>query len=151
MSWLGITLTIIVVAYFVGKFAFRRLVRSLHERVKNDPEYQAEMARLHESYEREKTVMEVAPWIGTTGLGEEIERELPKYLRREFGELLLDDDSLKASDLVYLGKFSEEGCDVHYWRIPTRDEETSVAYVHVGSDGSVSTGWGDRDPPLAAI
>jgi hypothetical protein len=116
---------------------------------KEDPEYQAQIAKLHASYEAERTVREEAPWLGTTGLDDEVERELPKYLRREFGELLLEADSLKAVDLVYVGKFSEPDGLVHYWKIPSRSsKEDTFAYVLIGPGEEVYTAWGDRSPPL---
>ncbi|HEY5995097.1 MAG TPA: hypothetical protein VIU46_10925, partial [Gallionellaceae bacterium] len=51
--------------------------------------------RMAKRSEGEK-VREVADWFGTTGLDEETERELPRYLRREFGESLFDEGALKA-------------------------------------------------------
>ena len=37
---------------------------------------------------KEYATLETADWFGTTGLDEETERELSRYLRREFGERL---------------------------------------------------------------
>ena len=54
----------------------------------NAPDFQKRVqARLAEM-EREEAIREEAPWFGKTGLAEEQERELPRYLRREFGQLL---------------------------------------------------------------
>lgn len=48
------------------------------------------------SEEEEDAVVEQAPWMGRTGLPEDLERELPRYVRREFGESVFDDESLRA-------------------------------------------------------
>jgi hypothetical protein len=89
---------------------------------------------------------ESAEWFGKTGLSEDIERELPRYLRREFGESLSEPTSLKAADLTYIGSFQEEGHLVHYWRIPYGKEEV-YAYVEVSPE-STHTGWGGRKPKV---
>jgi hypothetical protein len=149
MSWPVVLFFSLIVTFVAVRLALRLLWRWLANRVKNDPEYQAEMARLHKSYEVEQSLREEASWFGATGLPDEIERELPKYLRREFGELVLDDGSLKASDLAYVGSFPDEGGLVHYWRIPPRGGEVSFAYVEVSADGQVCTGWGNREPTAA--
>jgi hypothetical protein len=102
---------------------------------------------------RERVTLEEADWIGRTGLGEEIERELPRYLRRELGETLFDEEALKAADLRYLGKAPEGGGVTHYWYMPYGQEEV-YAYVEVAADGSTHTGWGgDRQPaePMRAV
>jgi hypothetical protein len=145
MTPLLVLLLLALVGYFVLRMGSRALVRS----VTDSPEYRAELARIEAAYAAERTVMEQAPWIGRTGLDESLERELPKYLRREFGESLLDDSSLKAKDLDYLGAFNEDGQQVHYWRIPTSDGEPTFAYIEVASNGETTTGWGDRQPPAA--
>ena len=103
-------------------------------------------------------IIEQADWIGCTGLGEEIERELPRYLRLEYGESILDDDSLKAADLTYLGafvvsetdlqeEFSEYTTQVHCWIIPNEDE--LYAYAEIFQDGSVCLGLGSYLPEAA--
>lgn len=147
MSWMVIVPLVLFLILLAAGFGLRRFTKSIAQEVRDDPEYQAEIARLHESYEKERTVREEAPWFGTTGLDDEVERELPKYLRREFGELLLDNDSLKAADLVYVGKFKEEDSVIHYWRIPPRNGEVSFACVEVGAQGELFTDWGGREPP----
>jgi hypothetical protein len=94
----------------------------------------------------EDEIVEGAPWIGRTGLDESTERELPRYLRREFGESLSDPDSLKASDLVYLG-YEEEGEDrIYWWRIPERKFANRFASIVCSADGRTVTGWGDSSP-----
>lgn len=95
----------------------------------------------------DEAVQEEASWFGSTGLDEETERELPRYLRREFGERLSDEGALKADDLDYLGAFDEDGLRVHYWLVPSRSDERHFAYVEVTPDGETCTGWGDRAPP----
>lgn len=93
---------------------------------------------------KEEEVIEVAPWFGKTGLTTEIERELPRYLRREFGQSIFDTDSLKASELEYVGAFLEDVMTVHYWHI-SHGKGNSYAYVIVDVNGD-SLGWGDKKP-----
>jgi hypothetical protein len=97
--------------------------------------------------DREQNFREEADWFGTTGLDEETERELPRYLRREFGESLFDEDSLKAASLQYVGAFAENGGTTHYWKIPYGKDERVFAYIDVENDGNTCTGWGGREPP----
>lgn len=93
----------------------------------------------------ERWVPESADWYGRTGLSADVERELPKYLRREFGESWLSSRYLKASDLKYVGAFDEGKERVHYWTIPW-DKEEIFASVVVGPRGE-RLGWGARKPP----
>lgn len=96
----------------------------------------------------EEHAIEVADWIGRTGLDEGTERELPRYLRREFGEFLDDPEGLKANDLSYLGILTDARGRAHFWRIPSRRGEVSFAYVDISDEGdALSLGWGDRSPP----
>jgi hypothetical protein len=97
--------------------------------------------------DREETTIENAEWFGTTGLDEDTERELPRYLRREFGESLFDDGSLKAADLRYVGVFTEDGQQVHYWHVRYKGDDQIFAYVEVAPTGDTCTGWGNREPP----
>lgn len=53
----------------------------------------------------EDTLLENADWFGKTGLTESEERNLPKYIRAEYGHLLTDDDGIKAEDLTFIGCF----------------------------------------------
>lgn len=96
---------------------------------------------------KEEEVREEADWIGKTGLSEELERELPRYLRREFGQSLFDAGSIKAADLIYVGKFLEGGKTVHYWRVPYNQTSVAYAYVEVSIAGDSVTGWGNKNPP----
>jgi hypothetical protein len=136
-----------VVLVLLGLYAARRLIfRALLGAMKKHPEYKEQMDLLHRSYAAEESVVEEADWFGTTGLSDQDERELPKYLRREFGELLLEEGSLKASDLKYVGSFEERDACVHYWLVPSSDGEPTYAYIEVSSS-QVATGWGNREPP----
>jgi hypothetical protein len=105
-------------------------------------------------YERrradEEETLEIADWFGKTGLGEDVERELPRYLRREFGEFLGDPGALRAADLHYLGVHDEAPDKVHYWKIGTLDEAT-YAYVQRSVDGQISMGWGNRAPGVGLL
>jgi|GEM_PF-6721340 len=106
----------------------------------------------------EQEIKETACWFGRTGLHEETERELPRYLRLEFGESVLDDDCLKASDLCYIGHakilenekehFSSESIFVHCWKMPGSNSENSTyAYVETDESGNErGTGMGNYLP-----
>ncbi len=109
-------------------------------------EYHEHVAQADAARSAEQQAREEAPWIGATGLPEELERELPRYLRREFGELYGEEGALKASDLAYRGSFSEDNSVVHYWRIPSSSEE-SFAYIEIDPSGESFTGCGDKWPP----
>jgi hypothetical protein len=128
---------------------FLLAVRLFMRRARNSPEFHAAFARYQASREAEDATIELADWFGTTGLADEVERELPRYLRRELGESFLDEDSLKAGDLQYVGKFSNEGgLPIHFWKVPYRDQKDVYAYVEVWPDGQPCTGWGNKEPPL---
>jgi hypothetical protein len=97
--------------------------------------------------DRDAQTIESAPWFGTTGLTEDIERELPRYLRREFGKTLFEPGAIKAADLVYIGQFSQPPNIVHYWKINDGTAEDYYAYVEINANGDTSTGWGGKKPP----
>ena len=113
----------------------------------NDPQFKQRVQARLEEMQREEAVRESAPWFGTTGLAESDERELPRYLRREFGEPLSAPGSLKASDLHYEGVFTQGAETVHYWRINYGSPEPKFAYVVVAPPGHEVMAWGDREPP----
>jgi hypothetical protein len=92
---------------------------------------------------------ENAAWFGQTGLAPEIERELPKYLRREFGHFWFSESPLKASDLRYVGAFNEGDAKIHYWSVPWKTEEF---YARVTmSPGRASMGWGGEQKPPQGV
>lgn len=99
----------------------------------------------------EKYIHEQAEWFGKTGLGDEIERELPRYLRQEFGEMSGDAQALRASDLHYIGVFDQSGIQTHFWHIRPdhRTGEDIFAYIDI-VDSDFRMGWGDRKPPQSA-
>ena len=112
------------------------------------------------SQQAENETIEQADWIGATGLGEDTERELPRYLRLEYGESILDDDSLKAAELTYLGAFEPTKADikqqfsegttlVHCWTIPSENE--MYAYVEIFRDGETCMGMGGYLPEAARL
>ncbi len=147
MLYFFLILAIALAALFLGR---RAIFRFLFERLQRHPEYVARMALVERSYAAEETLTEEADWFGTTGLDDDLERELPKYLRRESGELLLEEGSLKASDLKYLGAFEEPDATVHYWLVPSHHGEPTYAYIEIHGSGQSCTGWGGREPPAHA-
>ncbi len=96
--------------------------------------------------------IEDADWFGKTGLTNEEERELPRYLRREFGESLEDEGALRAHDMTYLGvePVNDEFGTVrrHLWRIPTSDGQALYAEILVDKNGQLcySTCGSEREP-----
>lgn len=142
MGWIVATAVALLALYLARRGVFRGLFGLMQRH----PMVRARMGEVERSYAAEEAVVEEAGWFGTTGLGEELERELPKYLRREFRELLLDEDSLKARDLRYLGAFEESEGTAHYWSVPSRDGQPTFAYIELGAAGPC-TGWGNRSPP----
>ena len=113
----------------------------------SSPEYRQAVSEARARMDDDDAVREEADWFGTTGLSEEDEREIPRYLRREFGESLSEDpNALKAADLLYLGAFDEHDGRVRYWGIPSSSTKQVYAYVIQQAD-SLMTGWGNREPP----
>jgi hypothetical protein len=105
-------------------------------------------AEIDRKYEIEQNTVEVASWFGKTGLEEADERELPRYLRREFGEVAADEGALQAADLTYLGVQADEHGSAHFWSIPGRHDGPAYAYVEINENGNAMYfGWGDREPP----
>ena len=97
-------------------------------------------------WEADSKLMEEAPWFGQTGLGDSVERELPRYLRREFGEVGAE-DGLKAADLTYLGAQTDEQGVTHVWAIPSKTGSACThAYIEVHATGALCFGWGEREP-----
>lgn len=58
------------------------------------------------------------------------------YLRLEYGEDAEDPDSLKASDLIYLGRFIVNGHPTDYWQYPTSDNTPAYATMTMHESGS---------------
>lgn len=96
---------------------------------------------------QDEQTREEALWFGKTGLPDDEERELPRYLRREYGQTLSQPNSLKASDLTYLGVFQEGIETVHYWRINDGEKEPHFAYIVIAPKEREVIGWGDRKAP----
>lgn len=111
------------------------------------PEYKKAVDDRLALMEKEEEVREEAGWIGKTGLSEDLERELPRYLRRELGQSLFDSGSIKAGDLAYVGRFLEGGKTIHYWRVPYNRTSDVYAYVELSPSGDSLIGWGDKKPP----
>jgi hypothetical protein len=100
-----------------------------------------------ELYLREKRVVEEAPWFGKTGLGPTVEREVPRYVRHELGQVIFDKDSLKAADLEYRGAYVEHGNHVYTWQFkPTGTTHKRYAYVRVSHTGEVAMSVSSKAP-----
>lgn len=78
----------------------------------------------------EETIQEIADWFTTTGLTEEEERTLPKYVRYEYGDLLVDDDGMKAHDLKFLGKFLLNKQLIQLMHLDTKCNPTEIYIWH---------------------
>lgn len=59
-----------------------------------------------ESERLEALMEETVPWMGKTGLPEEYERQLVRYIRLELGELLVEEDATRAENLEFLGRYT---------------------------------------------
>jgi hypothetical protein len=142
MNALIVILAILLILWLGRRVLFRFIVR----RIAAHPALVQSMSEYQRKRSAEEAAVEEAPWIGRTGLDEATERELPRYLRREFGEFL-EDGGLKAADLKYLGLFKGPDGAAHFWQIPSRGGETAYAYVDVDGNGSaLCLGWGDKGP-----
>ena len=110
-------------------------------------EFQKHVDAERERQQREEALREEAPWLGRTGLSDEDERELPRYLRREYGEDIFSDPlALKAADLHYLGQATlADGSVGHYWEVP--GSEVSYAAVYRHTDGSLHYSCCAEPPP----
>lgn len=104
---------------------------------------QAELERMH----KEEQVIEQAPWFGKTGLPDAVERELPRYLRRELGQSIFEKGSLRADNLQYVGVYPEGLNSIRFWRIVDGAKEPRFAYISVSTSGQTSLGWGGKQPP----
>ena len=118
------------------------------------PEFRREYRTKQEQLQNEAKVQESAPWIGSTGLTDDQERSLPRYVRMELGQSLQDANAVQAQDLQYVGSFPEADGTVYYWRIPDKANAhgdthsgPAFAYIRKGADGVFYTDWGNRTPP----
>lgn len=109
-------------------------------------EYKRRVDEIHTKMMKEYEVVEEASWFGKTGLDEATERELPHYIRREYGESVFDEDSLRADELEYLGVYETDAGPTRFWKIPTSDARPVYAYAMPYED-SVCLGLGDKSPP----
>ena len=100
---------------------------------------------------------EQAPWFGQTGLSDEQERRLPRYVRMELGQRLGDAETVRAADLQFMGHFDEKDGQVYYWQLPpnavslkraTR-QSPRFAYIRLAKEGGTYLDWGNRLPPEA--
>ena len=109
-------------------------------------EYKQQYRQKLDLMEKEEQVVEMAPWFGKTGLSDTTERELPRYLRREYGQSLFDAGSLKAADLRYLGRFPDGTGAIYFWRMGD-GSKAPFAYITVSASGDEVLGWGNKRPP----
>lgn len=140
----------VIVAIGVGLIALRWLPRIAFRLLQRHPAIRQARDDYIRRRAEEEATMEDADWFGKTGLDEDDERELPRYLRREFGEFLGDPGALRAQDLHYLGVHDEPPDKVHYWKIGTMDEAT-YAYIQVSANDQISFGWGNRAPGVGFL
>ena len=97
-------------------------------------------------WEADSKLVEEAPWFGQTGLGDSVERELPRYLRRAFGEVGAE-DGLKAADLSYLGVQTDEQGATHVWAIPSKTGSACThAYIEVHATGALCLAGANVNP-----
>ena len=110
--------------------------------------YAEASAEVGRRWAAEENLVEEASWFGKTGLSDEDERELPRYLRREFGEVGVE-DGLKAADLIDLGIQNDDQGRAHFWSIPKKGGETyAYACIDIDEDGHpLCYEWGGREPP----
>jgi hypothetical protein len=126
--------------------AAKQLSESHVNKFLQSPEYKKAFDEKLALMKAEGDVAEIAPWFGKTGLGEETERELPRYLRREFGESIFTPGALKASDLIYLGETPDGTGTVHSWRIE-HGKDSAYAYVELNEKREVKAlSWESKRP-----
>ncbi len=111
------------------------------------PEYKKAVQEKLDLMRKEEQIVEVANWFGKTGLPDDTERELPRYLRREYGQSIFDKGALTAADLEYLGLFPDGPGTIHFWRMHDGAKEPTYAYVSVSASGDTVLSWGGRQPP----
>lgn len=100
-----------------------------------------------ELYAREKRVVEEASWFGKTGLGPTVERELPRFVRHELGQVIFDKDSLKAEDLQFAGAFTEHGKHVYFWQFKMAGSvRVRYAVIRVSHTGGVVMSVSNKSP-----
>ncbi|GAA5095056.1 hypothetical protein [Wohlfahrtiimonas larvae] len=78
----------------------------------------------------EEIILEQANWFGQTGLSDPEERMLPKYVRYEYGDLLVDEDGLKAHDLTFLGCYPLNSQLIKLLRLDTSSQPTQIYIWH---------------------
>jgi hypothetical protein len=98
-------------------------------------EFQKHMDHYHNIVNAE---IGTASWMKTTGLSNETEAELIRYLRRELGvasvTIETDIPNLEASHLNYLGVFTEGNRRVHYWTVIWDKYKEGDVYATVETD-----------------
>jgi hypothetical protein len=110
-------------------------------------EYEGAVAAEIARQAAEDAVIEQAPWFGTTGLPDEVERRVPRYVRLEFGESLANAGALRAADIEYVGAFIEAEGRVHYWRIPASAVPDPLYVYYVEGPGGLMALGGRAPPP----
>lgn len=96
-----------------------------------------------QSEQLEALMEETAPWMGKTGLAEQDERQLLRYLRLELGELLVEEDATRAEDLTFLGRYTRlnKTCclsEYHYiWKANNHDDLYGLVIEEYDENGQV--------------
>lgn len=78
----------------------------------------------------EEHILEIADWFGKTGLSDSEERLLPKYVRYEYGDLLVDDDGLKAYDLTFIGCYKLNAKLIKLLKLDTKSHPNLIYIWH---------------------
>ncbi len=104
----------------------------------------------------EDHILEKADWLGKTGLSDLEEQMLPKYVRYEYGDLLVDEDGLKAHDLTFLGCYSLNPKLIKSLKLDTSSQPEYIyiwhyyddhyAYAYYDSDGALEYEIGNQYP-----
>lgn len=104
----------------------------------------------------EEHISETADWFGLTGLTDKEERALPRYVRYEYGDLLVDEDGLKAHDLTFLGQYPLNSELFKLLHLDTANQPDHIyiwhyyddhyAYAYYNSDQNLEYEIGNRCP-----
>ncbi len=78
----------------------------------------------------EDSIVEEANWFGITGLSDAEERSIPQQMRYEYGDLLIDEDGLKAHDLKYQGCFKVNSKTFKMLELSSKKQPNTIHIWH---------------------